>query len=393
MSIRTCTPLFLILLMLTFSSSSIGQDVKNHDLTNSSFGKGLINKYAQDSSWYAKVAFRFQTQYEGIYSEQEAGSETPSYTDRFRVRRARIKGDGWATKSKKWAYKFEYDVHNGFVLDAVIKYHFAPNWQVWFGQTKLPGNMERVISSQKLQFVDRSLLNSRFTLDRDAGVQIHHKDKIGSDFIIIEKFAFSQGEGLNQTGRSSGYSYTGRLELLPFGTFKNYVSSSFKRTKTPKLMLGFVYDYNADALRSRGYKGDYLSASRNLETVFVDAHFKYKGISFMGEYANRRTTDASPVVAFTAQNGLLAIDESFYTGSSVNAQIGYLFKNNWELATRFTTVNPEAVTGNLGQDQFSLGFSKYIVGHNLKIQGDISISEFEDGTNQTMFRLQTEFNF
>ena len=38
-------------------------------------------------------------------------------------------------------------------------WHFAKNWELWAGQTKLPGNVERVISSGDLQLVDRSLLN------------------------------------------------------------------------------------------------------------------------------------------------------------------------------------------------------------------------------------------
>jgi phosphate-selective porin OprO and OprP len=34
------------------------------------------------------------------------------------------------------------------VLDAVAKWNFAENFSLWFGQAKLPGNRERVISSQ-----------------------------------------------------------------------------------------------------------------------------------------------------------------------------------------------------------------------------------------------------
>ena len=96
---------------------------------------------------------------------------------------AKIKGSGFAF-SPKVQYKFEYDVANGQVLDAVIKWNFTGNWTVWFGQTKLPGNIERVFSSQKLQLVDRSLLNSRFTLDRDAGFQLRHHFKLGKSFLV-----------------------------------------------------------------------------------------------------------------------------------------------------------------------------------------------------------------
>ena len=63
------------------------------------------------------------------------------------------------------------------MLDAVVKYAFSKNQQIWFGQTKLPGNRERVISSMALQFVDRSNVNSKFNIDRDFGVQLQTQPK------------------------------------------------------------------------------------------------------------------------------------------------------------------------------------------------------------------------
>ena len=142
------------LFFILFASQYFAQDI-----TNNPFGKGIINVISKDSSWSSKVAFRFQTRFDGTYNFADS-----TYTDRAYVRRARIKGNGYAF-SPRLKYKFEYDVHNGFVLDAVIKWNFVGNWSVWFGQTKLPGNIERVFSSQKLQLVDRSLLNSKFNLN------------------------------------------------------------------------------------------------------------------------------------------------------------------------------------------------------------------------------------
>ena len=37
-------------------------------------------------------------------------------------------------------------------------WNFYENFELWAGQTKLPGNIERVISSGNLQQVDRSLI-------------------------------------------------------------------------------------------------------------------------------------------------------------------------------------------------------------------------------------------
>jgi len=378
----------IIIFFICFTTISFSQDI-----TNNRFGKGLINVVSQDSSWSTKVAFRFQSRLDGIYDFNDTSFSNQGY-----IRRARIKGSGFAF-SPKITYKFEYDVANGYVLDAVLKWNFAGNWSVWFGQTKLPGNIERVFSSQKLQLVDRSLLNSKFTLDRDAGFQLRHHFKLGKTFLVREIFSISQGEGLNQIGSSSGNDYTARLDFLPFGKFTkkgDYFASDLKREVTPKLMISLTYDYNENALRSRGQKGDYiLSDLRSLQSIFADIHFKYKGLSLFGEYVNRSTSNGSAVVDATYDlNGqIIDVNETYYTGSALNLQLGYLMKNNWEIAGRFTQVAPEAITMNNNITQYTLGFSRYIVGHNLKIQGDISYTQEANKEDVILFRLQTEFNF
>lgn len=386
---------FFALIAAVIGSTSL----QAQDTTNTTFGKGLINLVAKDSTWATSSTFRIQTRYEGLFIDDEALEN--SYTDRFRVRRARIKGSGWATKSRRLKYKFEYDVHNGFVLDAVVKWVFDKNrnWELWFGQTKLPGNMERVISSQAMVFVDRSLLNSRFTLDRDAGVQLHGKQKLNDNFEIKEKFAFSQGEGLNQTGQSTGHGYTARLELFPFGAFKDaYVGSDFKRYDQVKLMLAATYDYNQDAVRERGQLGSYISsaiAPKSLQTIFVDAHLKYKGLSWMTEYALRSTDDDNPLVF---DEGFVGPDEvpsnTYYTGTAINTQLAYLMASDWEVAGRYTMVTPQKETGYADQTQYGFGLSRYIVGHNLKVQADVNLLQVEGSdTDEMLFRLQTEFTF
>ncbi|MDG1689462.1 MAG: porin [Flavobacteriales bacterium] len=376
---------FIVLLFISSIYSASSQDI-----TNNRFGKGLINVFAKDSSWSSKVAFRYQTRYEGNYDLVDS-----DYTGRAFVRRARIKGNGFAF-SPKITYKFEYDVANGYVLDAVVKWNFTGNCTVWFGQTKLPGNIERVFSSQKLQLVDRSLLNSKFTLDRDAGAQLRHHFKLGNTFLVREIFAVSQGEGLNDKSKSTGNGYTGRIELLPFGNFTkkgDYFAADLKREKTPKLMLSATYDFNQNAMLSRGQKGDYLIGDlENLQTLFIDAHFKYQGFSFFGEYVDRKTSDGSPLLENSFVNGE-SIDECYYTGESINLQLGYLMKNNWEIAGRYTNVNANDLYDNNDLNQYTIGFSKYVVGHNLKVQTDFSYTTEQGENDKLLFRLQTEFNF
>ena len=358
-------------------------NTKAENATDTFFGQGL-QFGSKDSNYYMKFSARLQSRFDGTFVE---GND---FTKKYQFRRARFKFDGF-TFSPKLVYKIEYDLVNSQMLDAVLKWNFAGNFHLWLGQTKLPGNRERVISSQKLQFVDRSLLNSKFNIDRDIGVQLRHSFNMGG-MVIREALSLSKGEGRKFNGPNIGNDYTGRLELLPFGEFAgkgDYFSSDLKREATPKLAFGISYDYNEDAVKSRGQLGDVLTESRDLSTVFMDMMYKYKGVSILAEYANKNAANGTAAIFDTTGD----LVESFYTGSAVNAQIGYLFKNNWEISGRYTTVTPEKVTQNNDLKQLTLGLSKYIVGHSLKVQSDLSLLQEDSKDDKLIFRLQLELAF
>jgi len=319
------------------------------------------------------------------------------------VRRARLKFEGVAI-NPKFQYKVELGLTNRdhgspipqtqnsarMILDAVVQYEIGANTHLWFGQTKLPGNRERVISSAKLQFVDRSLLNSTYNIDRDMGLQLHQKFDIGT-MRAKAIVSVSQGEGRNiTTGNVGGFDYTGRLELLPLGAFTSkgdYFGSDLKREETPKLALGLSYDYHDNASRSRGNTGSFLSQTRTLSTIFADMMFKYKGFSVMAEYAIK-SSDESPVFVDASD-----LEYHFVTGSALNIQAGYLLQSDWELAARFTSVTPEVVLDQEDVSMYTLGISKYIDGHNLKVQSDFSMILEGEMEESYLARLQFELSF
>ena len=385
-------------------------NVTAQEISDTSFGKGLINFTAKDSSFSVKFAPRFQVR--SISSWDHDGDQYGSPEHNFIVRRARLKFDGFAY-SPKLKYKIELGLSNRdisgandynrntprYILDAVIMWQFAENWELWAGQTKLPGNVERVVSSANLQLIDRSLLNSRFNIDRDLGIQLRHKSNLGGNFLMREKFAISQGEGRNVTeGNEGGLQYTARLELLPFGAFKSkgdYSQSDLKREAKPKLMLGFTYNYNQDAVRERGFAGDYMERTdgtiyeTDQTTIFADAMFKFDGFSFMGEYA-KRTADNEIA---TEADGVTPTGDIVLTGNALNLQAGYLFKSNYELAARFTTVDYEAITTALPRKQYTIGLNKFIVGHKLKVQSDLSYTTIAGNEDNITFRLGFDLHF
>ncbi|CAM4105140.1 MULTISPECIES: porin [Flavobacterium] len=375
----------------------------------SKFGKGIFNIVGADSTWSMKFAARMQ--FLSNSSWEASNNKLINPTQDFLVRRARLKFDGFAY-SPKLKYKFELglsnrDVSGGsqytgntprYIFDAVVMWNFYGNFALWVGQTKLPGNIERVISSGNLQLVDRSLLNSYFNIDRDMGVQLRHHFVLGDEFTIREKIAISQGEGRNiTTGNLGGHQYTARIELLPFGEFEkagDYLGGDIYREPKPKLMLASTYDFNNNAVRTRSNSGTYMINDigfykTNIKTLFADAMFKYKGFSFMGEYALR---DASNPFAKNSDGTLTGaiVDE----GRAYNLQSGYLFKSNYEVAARYTNIKfDKDVTAKGFEKQVTLGLSKYVVGHKLKIQTDVSYLSSEIGNDEVMWRLQFDLHF
>ena len=372
------------------------------------FGKGLFNLIGKDSSFSMNISARMQMLGTSNWDVNN-GLSNPSSS--LLVRRARLKFSGFAY-SPKLTYKLELGLSNRdigkassftneapkYILDAVVKWNFSGNFVLWFGQTKLPGNRERVISSGDLQQVDRSLLNSRFNIDRDMGFQLRHHFNLTDKFIVKEMFSVSQGEGRNvTTGNLGGHQYTSRIELLPFGKFASkgdYRGSDLKFEPAPKLALGFTYDFNNDAVKNRSNQGSYMTTdtgfySTNISTVFVDAMYKHKGFSVMAEYAYRDAEDAFA----KNSDGTLTGDE-VQVGNALNLQTGYLLSETLEISGRYTNIDwDQNITGKGNETQYTLGLSKYILGHKLKVQTDLSYLNLTGGTNELLYRLQVDIHF
>ena len=404
----------IILFPIIFCEASLAQSK-----LESIYKKGIeINAYTDSTKTKAifqlKPTFRFQSRFET--AGDAAGNE--KWESNFLIRRARLKFDGFVL-TPNLMYKVELAfspndlrANNDFketggvtkvLLDAVVKWRFQKTLTLWVGQTKLPGNRARVISSQSAQLVDRSEVNSIFNIDRDIGVQLHGKFNAGT-VIIKPIFSFEKGEGRNIFIKNiGGFSYTGKLELLPLGEFTNkgdYFESDLEREPKPKLALAASANFNQGASRENqtgvfllDTAGEYMT--NNLLTVFADAVFKYKGFSLYAEYAYKRILLKSGQSLSVSDSTIVSESGRTYeTGQGISIQAGYLFKHNIELAARYTTVIPDWEKSFTGSTEYTLGLSKYIVGHKLKVQTDITLIDEVNTTDYELrYRLQMEFAF
>lgn len=88
------------------------------------------------------------------------------------IRRLRLRFDGYVGDPKfLYAIQLSFspgdvgEIHDGeninIIRDAVVFYRPNKRWNISFGQTKLPGNRQRVNSSGALQLTDRSINNAQ----------------------------------------------------------------------------------------------------------------------------------------------------------------------------------------------------------------------------------------
>lgn len=410
--------LVLLVTLLSFFSETQAQ------INAQKFGQG-INIVGKDSTFSMRFGIRFQTLMIGSWNvRNDDFGYVEGLSSNFMLRRSRLKFDGYVF-SPKLKYKMEFGLTNSdmsggmdkehgfaprFILDAYADWNFFGNFSLKAGQFKLPGNRERVISSANLQLVDRSRLNSDYNIDRDIGLQLSHHFTLGKNFVVNEAVAFSQGEGRNLTvGNIGGYDYTFRVEMLPFGKFQSkgdYVGGAIKREEEPKLALGFTYDINDKAGRSRGQNGSFIynhngsyANGKTLYTFFADLMFKYKGFSIMAEYADKTTADHNAEVYDAVYDSLKV--GTYFIGTGFNVQAGWMFKNNVEITGRYTKITPVAGV-SVTEDEYTLGLSKYFAGHNFKIQTDLSYRQIgvegsiaeNLGKDDILFwRLQMDIHF
>lgn len=345
---------------------------------------------AKDSLFQMNLGFRVQSRASYI-----KGEDVDPIID-GEIRRLRLKLDGFVY-NPKFGYKVELgfsaldmatlgvDNSGNVVLDGVFFYKATNRLTFAFGQTKLPGNNQRVISSGSLEFTDRTINNSRFNIDRDFGFfadySIQHKDKFSYNL----KGAATTGEGRNWTKTSDdGVSLTGKVELFPLGVFTKNGSlfeGDLSREKTPKLMVSGAFNQNNHEIRTQGQLGSLLYAPRTTKSYFIDTMLKYNGWSAMFSYMNRNAGD--PITVDPSDSSK---SKYVFIGRGVDTQLSYIFLSNYSIAARYST---QKVTSDISKftpdvNEMGLCLTKYIMKHKFKVQTEFVHQDlnYNDGSDK-----------
>jgi phosphate-selective porin OprO and OprP len=384
---------FLFLILNFAFVFNINAQQTRHPAPLSDFTRG-VGTVHPDSIFSVNLRFRMQNRamYNSISTTDLGVSEIEA-----RVRRLRLRLEGFMLDPRlsyliqlsfsrgdmDWSVRHNSPINESpnVVRDAVIFYRPNQYFQMIFGQTKLPGNRQRVVSSGDLQFVDRSIVNALFNIDRDFGFQLWHFNNIGN-FRYNIRTAISTGDGRNVTLTNSGLAYTGRIELLPLGAFTNmgdYFEGDLEREETVKLSIAGGLSHNAMARRTGGQIGRDLFDQRDMTTYIFDGLLKYRGYAIYLEYITR---NADNPITFSPVNP--ADFRYIITGSGLLIQTSYLFRNDYEVAARYANIRPgeELVFYEGAEDVYTLGATRYLRRHRVKLQANISYNNMQGALQQ-----------
>ncbi|MFZ4671151.1 MAG: hypothetical protein ACOYLT_03965 [Flavobacterium sp.] len=308
------------------------------------------------------------------------------------------------------------------LLDAWIAYTPISSLKISFGQKQtFTNNREMTFYEDKLQFIDRGIFSSEFSNSgREFGV--FFESQLGKNtFVIKPKFAVTSGDGINSFGANStdvdkgGLKYGGRIDILPTGNFKagndGYIADLLHEEKI-KILVGAAFSYNKGASNKVGEgHGDFVFYDNNLKEKlpdfrksYCDILIKYKGFSFLGEYVNSSALSLegsflNPTA--TAPLFMTEISNYLVLGNGYNIQGGYVTKSGLSLDFKYEKLTKEfnnnySLLSN--QDAFTIGFTKYIKGNNLKIQSSVTSTNLDQfnaplNTIEKRQKVTAQFSF
>jgi len=375
-----------------------------------------------DTPWYRRIRAGYE---KGLFAETEDGNykvkmnllgqfqfyakdieNKPRVTD-FEVRRWRVK---WAGNAfRPWfMYTIQIgDDSNGFELidgyiTAAVDTQYGNILTPRVGQFKVPFYWETLINATNLQFVDRSIVNTQFGLDRERGAALYG---VLGNYVTYGAGVFN-GVLRNGHGSDTPLLYAGRIQLtpccgkltyngnnqFPSGGSYDYIPQNFNQRSTPTVVMAAaawgMSDLNTDekspskAIADRFqqiFAGKGAKPVADILAVTADIHFKYWLLSLHGSYDGRWITPQNAgvdtvfdqgftvqggvflwpgVIEFSASYALILFDTDIRgvkkTYSVTPCISSYFLKDNrWKLQMDYSFIRNEDTDGNrVDQNQF-----------------------------------------
>ena len=248
------------------------------------YNKGFYFK-TLDDKFSAKLRNRMQYKYQ--YTDRDIGTDGSPEEDEstfdFRRIRTKISGNAYGKNVK---YKIEWDSSTDDVdlRDAYVEFKHIPWANIWAGQGKV-FSRQVLTSSASLQMIDRADTIDEFRFQNDErkrGVAIH------SEKILDGKIDYLAGV-YNPTIRSDDNTintmlYMARASYYPFGPYVSYLESDLEYTESFKMHIAGGIGFEQIGQN----ESDSGESEIDQTQLLGEFGFKYRGLSLVGEYHNRK---------------------------------------------------------------------------------------------------------
>ena len=384
----------------------------------SSHGSKGFRLETADGNWQTNLQWRAQLRYTNPTTgdPRQLSNFTDDNQSTFEARRLRMKigGHGYRPWLK---YYFELDLQptrdtddsSASASTRVIDWRIDVDKWDWggfrVGQWKIDYNRERVDSSGRQQFVERSIINRVFTVDRQVGVQLRgHAFKDTRADLRWYVGAFT-GEGRGVRGTDENLMYVGRLQWNFLGRDLGLRQTDVEFTELPtasfavgaSTVIGACTRWSSSGCGNLdGFTSPANAANDQfkVEQAVQEFAYKWRGLSVQQEFHYKEITDR------------LADTKSRLTGGY--AQAGYFFHNLFpafpeplELAVRYAYLEePNATDLNFENErqEFTVAANWFFRGHNNKLTFDVSRLRLEDdffnqNESESRARLQWDISF
>jgi hypothetical protein len=390
-----------------------------------SYGSEGFRLETRDGNWQTNLQWRFQFRLTHPYQGDPRQLDDFAASDEtsFQVRRLRMKigGHGYRPWLK---YYFELDLQplrdeddspqtaSTRVIDWRVDLAKWEKIGLRAGQWKIDYNRERVISSGRQEFVERSIVNRIFTVDRQIGLQL--RGRLFKETLADLRYygGVFNGQGRGVINDDNNMMYVGRLQWNFLGRDLSLRQTDVERTEKPTGSLsasglhtiGRCTRWSSSGCGNLDGFTDPASAADGQFKINQAAQgfaFKWQGFSTDQEFHWKRVIDR--------------VNDTKSDLYGVYAQAGYFFNEIWEkfpepleFAFRYAWLrepNEDAISAAIPDDsvynqrqEFTGAANWFFAGHNNKLTLDYSYLTLDDDVasqkvDDHRVRLQWDISF
>ena len=370
------------------------------DLTlDGSYESSGFRLQSRDGNWRHEIQWRTQLRASTPFDSEPRQLSAFAADDRtnFEGRRLRMKVGGhgyqpWLRYYMEIDFQPSRDVDDSSASASARVIDWRIDVAKWgwgglrVGQWKIDLNRERVDSSGRQQFVERSISNRVFTIDRQVGIQLRGRAfrETRGDFSWWA--GVMNGDGRGVKNNSDGLMYMGRLQWNFLGRDLAFRQTDVEFTELPTgtlALAGFTNTGNCTRWSSSGcgnldgFESPATAAvdQFKIDQVVQEFAFKYRGLSIQQEYHEKTIRDRA--------------DGSKHQLTGGYVQAGYFFHQLFpripeplEFAVRYAAVDEPNAVNRAFENQrreFTLGANWFFNGHNNKLTVDLSRLSLDDG--------------